>query len=412
MKSAIGRLSHQRFGFKVRVELQHVCSSICCLQCFSFISTNCECNQVCNFSSSLCFDAYRVSRILFNLLDPFFSSFNEVRNGLQLTKVATAVTIVSLGDITCQKLEKKSASAPIDFRRTTRMAAWTALITPVIHRWYNLLLATFPTSPLARMAADQVIFAPTSLVGFLCAISFMEHGAGADGLAAAKAKLHSFVPIMKANYLCWPLIMFLNFKLVPPQLNLPVVNAASFFWSIYLSFAANKKGHTHLVDEMLESGPPYGPGRELPAPAAASPSSPSAAAAAAAAFGGRFSPKPVLAEGGRQADRQAEQGLEMSRLRHAQAHRQQEQRYLRGGADAAAAAGFSGAVSATPAPAAATGTRVSDTEASLRARGPGAGSAAAGQVSTASAAAEHLPEDPADPELGDGARRSGGTAAS
>lgn len=302
------------------------------------------------------------------------------------------------------------------------MAAWTALITPVIHRWYNLLLATFPTSPLARMAADQVIFAPTSLVGFLCAISFMEHGAGADGVAAAKAKLHSFVPIMKANYLCWPLIMFLNFKLVPPQLNLPVVNAASFFWSIYLSFAANKKGHTHLVDEMLESGPPYGPGRELPLPAAASPSSPSAAAAA---FGGRFSPKPVLAEGERQADRQAEQGLEMSRLRHgpdsemsrlrhAQAHGQQEQRYLRGGADAAAAAGFSGAASTTPAPApaAATGTRVSDTEASLRARGPGAGSAAAGQASTASAAAEHLPEDPADPELGGGARRSSGTAAS
>lgn len=324
---------------------------------------------------------------------------------LQLTKVATAVTIVSLGDMTCQKLEKRSATASLDLRRTARMAAWTALITPVIHRWYNLLLATFPTSPLARMAADQVIFAPTSLVGFLCAISFMEHGTGADGLAAAKAKLQSFVPIMKANYLCWPLIMFLNFKLVPPQLNLPVVNAASFFWSIYLSFAANKKGHAHIVDEMLESGPPYGPGRELPLPASSSPSS------SASAFGGRFSPKPVLAEGAKR--EQGEQGLEMSRLRHG--HGQHDQRYLRDDANAAAAAGFGGAASATPAPAAATGTRVSDTEASLRARGPAAATAAAamGQGgATASAAAEHLPEDPADPELGGSAGRTSGTAAS
>lgn len=292
---------------------------------------------------------------------------------LQLTKVVTAVTIVSLGDMTCQKLEKGSAMAPLDLRRTARMAAWTALITPLIHRWYNLLLATFPTSPLGRMAADQIIFAPTSLAGFLCAISLMEHGTGTEGIAAAKAKLTQFFPILKANYVCWPLIMFFNFKLVPPQLNLPVVNAASFFWSIYLSFAANKKGHTHLVDEMLESGPPYGPGREVPLPGTA--------------FADRVSPKPVLAE-----------GVEMRRLHHDQDHHDGHQH---GGQS------MDGAGMPLPQPVAASGARASDTAAVLRPR-------AAGSASTggATAAAEHLPDDPADPELGAAAAAGrGGSAA-
>jgi len=145
-------------------------------------------------------------------------------NALQVTKVCTAVTIVGLGDLTCQKLEKGWAGS-IDWKRNARMASWMILTTPVMHLWYGFLLRTFPDSALKRMLADQIVFAPTSLALFLGTLSVMEHGANNRGVAVAKDKMeHSFWPILKSNWLVWPAFIYGNFRWIPPQLQLPAVN--------------------------------------------------------------------------------------------------------------------------------------------------------------------------------------------
>jgi hypothetical protein len=85
-----------------------------------------------------------------------------------------------------------------DGERTARMAGYTLAITPLVHVWYGTLVKTFPASPVKRMAADQILFAPTGLVLFLLSMGLLETGS----LATGQMKLQeNFMTVMQANYL-------------------------------------------------------------------------------------------------------------------------------------------------------------------------------------------------------------------
>ena len=46
----------------------------------------------------------------------------------------------------------------------------------------------------------------------------------------------SYIPGLKANYMVWPLVQSINFKFVPLDLRVLVVNIVSLGWNCFLSY--------------------------------------------------------------------------------------------------------------------------------------------------------------------------------
>ncbi|KAK3061166.1 hypothetical protein LTS18_006868, partial [Coniosporium uncinatum] len=130
---------------------------------------------------------------------------------------------------------------PFDFERLTRFMAYGFLMAPVQHRWFGFLARTFPitkatggTVPaLKRVAFDQLIFAP---IGLSCFFTFMTVAEGGGKRAVARKFQDVYIPALKANYLVWPAVQILNFRIIPIQFQIPFVSTIGIAWTAYLSF--------------------------------------------------------------------------------------------------------------------------------------------------------------------------------
>lgn len=96
---------------------------------------------------------------------------------------------------------------------------------PAATIWYKQLekikLPNKNAEILARVAADQVVFASTNLLVFLSTMSVLE---GSD----PKEKLDkSYKTALTKNYMVWPWVQMVNFKLVPLEHRVLVVNVVS-----------------------------------------------------------------------------------------------------------------------------------------------------------------------------------------
>lgn len=115
----------------------------------------------------------------------------------------------------------------------------TAVFGPAATTWFKFLqnkiiLKNKNLEILARVAADQVVFASTNLFVFLNSMALME---GSD----PKEKIaKSYWPALTANWTIWPFVQFVNFKFVPLNQRVLVVNVISIGWNCYLS-ALNSK---------------------------------------------------------------------------------------------------------------------------------------------------------------------------
>lgn len=120
-----------------------------------------------------------------------------------------------------------SLPPPFDFERLTRFMAYGFIMAPVQHRWFAFLARTFPMGPGApgtafgaaarRVAFDQLLFAP---VGLSCFFTFMTiaEGGGKDQLLKKFADV--YVPALKANFVVWPAVQMLNFRVMPIQFQI------------------------------------------------------------------------------------------------------------------------------------------------------------------------------------------------
>jgi len=102
--------------------------------------------------------------------------------------------------------------------------AYGFLMAPVQHKWYSFLSRTFPfgktggTVPaLKRVAFDQLIFAPISLAIFF---TFMTIAEGGGKRAIIKKFQDVYIPALKANYMVWPAVQILNFRVMPLQFQI------------------------------------------------------------------------------------------------------------------------------------------------------------------------------------------------
>lgn len=110
---------------------------------------------------------------------------------------------------------------------------------PVSFKWYQFLGKSFPitaangtTQALKRVALDQLVMAPIGLSMFFTYMTLAEGGGRKEIL---KKFDHVYVPTMKANYLLWPAVQLLNFRVMPLQFQLPFASTVGIAWGTYLS---------------------------------------------------------------------------------------------------------------------------------------------------------------------------------
>ena len=97
--------------------------------------------------------------------------------------------------------DSKKLPPPFDFERTTRFMSYGFLMSPIQHRWFRFLSATFPVTKTAtwipalkRVAFDQFLFAPAGLAAFFTFMTIAEGG----GKRAVQRKFQDvMVPALK-----------------------------------------------------------------------------------------------------------------------------------------------------------------------------------------------------------------------
>ena len=132
---------------------------------------------------------------------------------------------------------RRHGPPPFDFERLTRFMSYGFIMSPVQFHWFAFLGRTFQitkqsaTIPaLQRVAFDQFIFAPMgmcrplhlllpwldiSLSGLACFFTFMTVTEGGGRRAVARKFQDVYLPALKANFMVWPAVQFLNFRVIP-----------------------------------------------------------------------------------------------------------------------------------------------------------------------------------------------------
>ncbi|MCJ1481056.1 hypothetical protein MMC06_001212 [Schaereria dolodes] len=130
---------------------------------------------------------------------------------------------------------------PFDFERLTRFMAYGFIMSPLQFHWFSFLSRSFPitkqsgTVPaMKRVAMDQLIFAP---IGLACFFTFMTVAEGGGRKAVARKFQDVYLPALKANFIIWPAVQILNFRVIPLQFQIPFVSTVGIAWTAYLSLS-------------------------------------------------------------------------------------------------------------------------------------------------------------------------------
>lgn len=153
-----------------------------------------------------------------------------------LTQSITTAVLFATGDTMAQQLVEKRGLANHDIARSGRMALYGgAVFGPAATTWFKFLqnkvvLRNKNAEILARVAADQTIFASTNLFCFLSSMAIMEGTSPKDKLEK------SYWTALQSNWMVWPFIQVVNFKFVPLHHRVLLVNVISLGWNCYLSW--------------------------------------------------------------------------------------------------------------------------------------------------------------------------------
>lgn len=120
---------------------------------------------------------------------------------------------------------------------------------PAATKWYEFLvrhvnLKNTNATILARVGCDQAVFAPINMGVFLSSMAYLE------GRSPTQRLKDAYIPGYQKNLMIWPWVQFTNFKYVPMEHRVLVVNIVSLGWNCYLSYLNSGGGKK----EMLEVG--------------------------------------------------------------------------------------------------------------------------------------------------------------
>ncbi|KAI9856108.1 MAG: Protein required for ethanol metabolism [Vezdaea acicularis] len=153
-----------------------------------------------------------------------------------LTQSVTTAVLFATGDTLAQHAVERIPARNHNYQRTGRMALYGgAVFGPAATLWFRFLqnkirLPNKNAEIAARVAVDQCVFASTNMFVFLSSMAIME---GTD----PKEKLDkTYFAALKKNWMVWPIVQSVNFKLVPLEHRVLLVNVVSIGWNCYLSY--------------------------------------------------------------------------------------------------------------------------------------------------------------------------------
>ncbi|KAG0644896.1 hypothetical protein HOY80DRAFT_1950 [Tuber brumale] len=174
-----------------------------------------------------------------------------------LTQCLSTSFLFAAGDVIAQQaIEQRRGddSRTHNPYRTLRMAIYGgSIFGPLVVNWYKFLQTAvrIPASPsleiVSRVALDQTLFTPVHLTLFFSSMATMEGIMRDDGRELGteervRRKLRdNWLQGLKANWTVWPGVQLVNFRFVPLEHRLLVVNLISLGWNSYLSYL-NQQG--------------------------------------------------------------------------------------------------------------------------------------------------------------------------
>ena len=144
----------------------------------------------------------------------------------------------------------QNESSPADTERS-RQPQTAGVFGPVATTWFGILarrvtLRNPRLETLARVACDQMLFAPVMIGVFLSSMATMEG-------ASAKERLDkTWWPALQTNWMVWPFVQFVNFTFLPLQHRVLFANVISIGWNSYLSWVNSQP---HDDDEETKAVP-------------------------------------------------------------------------------------------------------------------------------------------------------------
>ncbi|KAF2112167.1 hypothetical protein BDV96DRAFT_498396, partial [Lophiotrema nucula] len=160
----------------------------------------------------------------------------KLKSAPLLTQSLTTAVLFATGDVMAQQGVEKVGLNSHNYARTGRMALYGgAVFGPAATTWYGFLqrrinLSSTNRTIVARVAADQFVFAPVNLGFFLSSMAYMEGSSPKEKLKKA------YKPGIVNNFLLWPWVQGVNFKFVPLEHRVFVVNIVALGWNCYLSY--------------------------------------------------------------------------------------------------------------------------------------------------------------------------------
>ena len=187
---------------------------------------------------------------------------------LLVTNTAITLSLSTAGDILCQYYQqrslmpqflqdfKKKESLHYDWNQTIKVVIAGSPYGPLSHYWYIWLDKTFVGTGLKtitkKIIADQLLFSPLYIVGFLCVLAALEHKQTSKTLSEQmKTDIKKHAPdLYTAECLVWPPAQLVNFCFVPLKYRVLFDNVISIVVDAYYSYVRFPKDIYHLPQEV------------------------------------------------------------------------------------------------------------------------------------------------------------------
>ncbi|KAK9450427.1 uncharacterized protein V1518DRAFT_432237 [Limtongia smithiae] len=179
-----------------------------------------------------------------------------------LTQCVTTSVLFGAGDFIAQRASPdRERDGKYDYVRTARMCFHGGVVfAPVVSQWYRLISTriVLPGRPMAeaclRMAADQLVWAPVGLASFYVSMGVLQLHSWKQIKEELRTKWY---PTMVGNYMVWPAVQVLNFRLIPLDYRLMFVNIVSIAWNAFLSWFSSTpieeaQRELHEVEHFVE----------------------------------------------------------------------------------------------------------------------------------------------------------------
>ena len=143
----------------------------------------------------------------------------------------------------------------LDLSRTAQCASYGAFVTgPILALWYpymdrvckkyKLALKYGPwAAPIAKVAADEFLMDPPTLVLFFGYMNVCEGGNLNDFVQKVRTQ---FFPSWLTSLAVWPVVLLGTFRFLPVPAHAPVINVCCIVWDAFLSHRNALAKHAKL----------------------------------------------------------------------------------------------------------------------------------------------------------------------